>query len=94
MNLSFSLEKSSSFSPVPGPVLVMLEPAMEAVVESGAGAASASLRPSVMVAVLGSQADTEQRREGKQSGLDVFSLPLWQMHVRGRACEQLLAQAG
>lgn len=59
MNLSFSLEKASSFSPVPGPaMLVVLEPAVaeEAVVGSGA-AASASLRLSLMVTMLGSPAD-------------------------------------
>lgn len=59
MNLFFSLEKASSFSPVPGPaMLVVLEPAVEeeAVVSEGAAAASASLRLSFMVAMLGSQA--------------------------------------
>lgn len=57
MNLSLSLEKASSFSPVPGPaVLVLLEPAvMDGVVV--AGAASASLRLSFMVVKRVSQAD-------------------------------------
>lgn len=78
MNLSFSLEKSSSFSPPPGPaMLVVLEPAVaeEAVVDSGAAAASASLRLSAIVAMLGSQADAgqaERQRKGKQSGLDFY----------------------
>lgn len=55
MNLSFSLEKASSFSPLPGPaMLVVLEPAVadEAVVGSGA-AASASFRLSFMLADTG-----------------------------------------
>lgn len=55
MNLSFSLEKASSFSPAPGPaMLVVLEPAAaeEAVADSGAAAASASLRLSVIAAML------------------------------------------
>lgn len=67
MNLSFSLEKASSFSPVPGPaMLVVLEPvvAEEAVVASGA-AASASLRLSLIVAMLGSQADAGKEEEEK-----------------------------
>ncbi len=68
MNLSFSLEKASSFSPVPGPdMLVVLEPAVaeEAVVGSGAAAASASLRLSLMVAMLGSPADAGHVEEEK-----------------------------
>lgn len=67
MNLSFSLEKASSFSPVSGPaMLVVLEPAVaeEAVVDSGA-AASASRRLSLIVAMLWSQADAGGR-ETKQ----------------------------
>lgn len=81
MNLSFSLEKASSFSPVPGPAtLVVLEPAVEekAVVGAGAAAASASLRLSLIVAMPGSQADAEQaeaekgKRKTKQSGLVFF----------------------
>lgn len=52
MNLSFSLEKASSFSPLPpGPdTLVALEPAAAAAEEAvvGSGAASASLRLSLM----------------------------------------------
>lgn len=66
MNLSFSLEKASSFSPVPGPaMLVVLEPGMaeEAVADSGAAAASASLRLSLIVAMLGSQADSARENQ-------------------------------
>lgn len=63
MNLFFSLEKASPFSPVPGPaMLVVLEPAVEEKAEVGAGAAaaSASLRLSLIVAMPGSQAVAEQ----------------------------------
>lgn len=81
MNLSFSLEKASSFSPPPGPVmLVVLEPATEeeAVVAEGAAAASASLRLSLMVAMLGSPADAagvrERGKKRNRGGLEsVFS---------------------
>lgn len=81
MNLSFSLEKASSFSPVPGPaMLVVLEPDVEekAVVGAGAAAASASLRLSFIVAMSGSQADAEQaekeerKRKTKQGGVSFF----------------------
>lgn len=74
MNLFFSLEKASSFSPVPGPaMLVVLEPAVEekAVVGAGAAAAAAnaSLRLSLMVAMSGSQADAEQaEKETEREG--------------------------
>lgn len=92
MNLSFSLEKASSFSPVPGPaMLVVLEPAVaeEAVVDSGA--ASASLRLSLIAAMLGSQADAgkaaEEKDETEQDGIFFFSLSLlpWKMRVRAEA---------
>lgn len=79
MNLSFSLEKASSFSPVPGPaMLVVLEPAVEeeAVVGAGAAAASASLRLSFIVAMLGSQADAgneEKKKEEAESVRFFFS---------------------
>lgn len=74
MNLFFSLEKASSFSPPPGPAtLVVLEPAAteEAVADSGAAAASASLRLSLIVATLGSQADAakEERSERVQKSV-------------------------
>lgn len=74
MNLFFSLEKASSFSPVPGPaMLVVLEPAVDEKAEVGAGAAaaSASLLPSLMVAMLGSQAVAGQvgaKRKKKRKG--------------------------
>lgn len=69
MNLSFSLEKASSFSPVPGPaMLVVLKPATaeEVVADSGAAAASASLRLSLIVAMLGSQADAAKDRRTRR----------------------------
>lgn len=69
MNLSFSLEKASSFSPAPGPaMLVVLEPAAteEAVADSGAAAASASLRLSLIVAMLGSPADAAKDKRTKR----------------------------
>lgn len=69
MNLSFSLEKASSFSPVPGPaMLVVLEPgtAEEVVADSSAAAASASLRLSLMVATVGSQADAAEDKRSKR----------------------------
>lgn len=56
MNRSFTLEKTSSSLLVPDPArLVVLAPAAteEAVADSGAAAASASLRLSLMVAMLG-----------------------------------------
>lgn len=53
MNLFFSLEKASSFSPVPVPARsVVLAPAAELAVGAG-GAARASLRLSLMTVVLG-----------------------------------------
>lgn len=69
MNLSFSLEKASSFSSAPGPaMLVVLEPAAteEAVAESGAAAASASLRLSLITAMLRSQADAAKDKKTKR----------------------------
>lgn len=77
MNLFFTLEKASSFSPVPWPApLVVLVPAMEedAVVGTGAAAASASLRLSFIVALLGSQADAgrEEKKDGGSSQGKIF----------------------
>ncbi|KAA8580316.1 hypothetical protein FQN60_005851, partial [Etheostoma spectabile] len=63
-----SLENASSFSPVPGPaMLVVLEPAVEeeAVVGSGGAAASASLRLSFIMAILGGQTDAVQMEKEK-----------------------------
>lgn len=66
MNLSFSLENASSFSPVPGlAMLVVLEPAVEEEAVVGSGAASASLRLSVIMAILGSQTDAVQVEKEK-----------------------------
>lgn len=73
MNLSFSLEKASSFSPVPVPaMLVVLEPAVadEAVVGSGAAAASASLRLSLIAGDAGKPVQMLDKREEEKAGLD------------------------
>lgn len=73
MNLSFSLEKASSFSPVSGPaMLVVFEPAVEeeAVVGAGAAAASASLRLSFILPMLGSQADAGHRKSVERERRD------------------------
>lgn len=75
MNLSFSLEKASSFSPVPGPAtFVVLEPDVEVKAVVDAGAASASLRLSFIAAMPGSQADAgpaeeEERKRQKTRGI-------------------------
>lgn len=71
MNFFFSLEKASSFSPAPAPPTVVLEPAVkdEAVVGTGA-AASASLRLSLMVVMLGGQTDAGKRRERERKVME------------------------
>lgn len=97
MNLSFSLEKFSSFSPPPGPaMLVVLEPAVEeeAVVGKGA-AASASLRLSFIVTAMRGQpsrcctcGDRERQNKSGEKGYILFFcffVCMWQMHVRGSA---------
>lgn len=69
MNLSFSLEKASSFSPVPGlDMLVELEPAAAEEAVVGSGAASASLRLSLMVAMLGGPADAGVKEIKEETG--------------------------
>lgn len=86
MNLFLTFEKASSFSPAPGPaILVVLVPATEedAVVGAGAAAASASLRLSFIAALLGSQADAgREERKTEEAVRGRYSFPSYLFFCR------------